>query len=151
MIVLFMLGCGDAASTPEQPLVSSDGRTPRSFQAGDLDPYGCPYVEPVPWESASVHQEVCGPGCEPDGTRECGGEISFAGCVADSVPRWPPGSATPDVVVPMVHPVNGRRYCFGTPSSALPFNYLCWSLGEFDGALVYPSEAPDECFEDSAG
>lgn len=145
-LILFAFGCGESA--PEQPLLYQDGRVPRSFKAGDLDPYGCPYVDPVPWESTSVHQEACGPGCEPDGTRECGGEIRFVGCVADSVPRWPSGWAVSAMVVTMVHPINGKQYCFSSPATALPFGYLCWSLGERDGILLYPSDAPDECFED---
>lgn len=146
VLMLLALGCGESA--PEQPVLSQDGRLPRSFEAGELDPYGCPYVDPVPWQSTSVHQQACGPGCEPGGTRECGGEISFVGCVAEAVPRWPAGQAVSDVVITMVHPVNGEQYCFSNPGSALPFGYLCWSLGEFDGVLVYPSDAPDECFED---
>ena len=132
-LVLISIGCG-AASTEDE----SGGR----FEAGELDPYGCPFVDPVPWEDSEAHQEVCGPGCEPYAGRAPGADHSFVACLGEEVPRPDPGQPDLDVVVCLLNPVTGGAIFWGTPSGAYPLVYLCWS------SVVFPFdvEVPPECF-----
>lgn len=141
LFVLISVGCGTAATETEiEDVVEGP------FEAGDLDPYGCPYIAPVPWEDVEAHREVCGPGCDPYSGWARGAERSLVACVAEEVPRWP-SQVTSDVVTCMTHPVDGKDYCYGTPDSAYPLQFLCWSWGERDGVPQYSSLAPPECLE----
>ncbi len=141
---LGLQACGstDAASTEKL--------TPRSWNAGDIDPYDCPFIDPVPWVSAEAHRETCGPGCEPSGTGS-----SLVACVGDEVPRYPERVVTPQVTVCLTHPVDGEDYSFGNLDIAWPHMHLCWRScatglpfvphDNFDGLEFNP---PLDCFEE---
>ncbi|MGB5812656.1 MAG: hypothetical protein WBG86_19130 [Polyangiales bacterium] len=130
-------GCG-GASEPEGFV---DERVPRLIEAGDLDPYGCPYVEPVPWVGKLAHAQVCGPGCEPDGANS-----RFTSCLSEDVPTYPYEGVS-QVRVCMVHPVTGKEFRFSTPATAYPYDFLCWGHCNSDGPPWYLDAAPEECFE----
>jgi hypothetical protein len=142
-----MLGCGSEGGEVELELPA-----PRSFEAGDLDPYGCPYLEPVPWVGALAHAQVCGPGCEPRAAfREAERVADFIACVTEDVPRYPYGVFN-QVVVFLAHPVTEDTYSFANPAHAWPYYHLCWRVpGSGEPLPVYPSDClrvPNACFEE---
>lgn len=78
----------DEDGTPEDADLSLDlirvqERTLKSWEAGDIDPFGCPFVDPSPWISANEHQTTCGPGCQPEGVNGSfvGQERQLAPCL----------------------------------------------------------------------
>ena len=135
---VLVTSCGDGG-----PGESLEERIPRSFEAGDLDPYGCPYVEPAPWVGKLAHARECGQGCEPSGANS-----TFVACVSPDTPRYPDDTVS-QVVVCMVHPVTGDEFQFGTPASSYPYDFLCWAHCGRDGPFYFGT-APDECFEEAS-
>ncbi|MDH3727075.1 MAG: hypothetical protein OER77_06060, partial [Myxococcales bacterium] len=143
-LALGLQACGSADTGTTEKLI------PRTWEAGDIDPYGCPFIDPVPWVSAEVHQETCGPRCEPDGVNS-----TFVACIGDEVPRYPEDTAISQVTVCLTHPIDGKDYRFGNQSTAWPITHLCWRPcgsdlpfvphDRFEGLEFNP---PLECFEE---
>lgn len=135
---LMLLACGDGSepsSLQEQAL--------RSWEAGDIDPFGCPFVRPIPWVSVAEHQTTCGPGCQPEGVDE-----TFVGCVSSDVPPYP-HEVVSAMRICLTHPVDGEDYRFANLASAWPFMHSCWRL--CGAASIHPSDdfqPPAECFEE---
>ena len=135
---LTVAACGDEVTG-----TSSQQRPLRSWEAGAIDPFGCPFIDPMPWVSMEEHQKACGPGCTPDGVNG-----TFVACIGDDVPLYP-YEVFPQVVVCLTHPVDGEDYRFSSMETAWPLTYLCWPLCGADSIL--PGEdfqPPEECFEE---
>ena len=129
VVALLQVGCADDG-------VTMPDLEPRQFLAGELDPFGCPFVDPVPGVDETTHAEVCGPGCEPRGW---GGD--FVACFGEDVPP-PPAGPQATVIVTLCHPVSGGAYDFPNPGAASPFAAVCFSFCNAD------ESAPSPCFEE---
>ena len=115
---------------------------PIEWAAGDLDPFGCPYVDPEPWVSEETHEAACGEGCPPFALGTGSGEPMFVACVSDDLAGFPP-TIGGDAEICLTHPVTDERYTFGQVSWGV-LGELCWgacSSGEPWG------DPRDGCFE----
>lgn len=147
----FFFGFALAACGAES---GGETRTLREWNAGDTDPFGCPVVDPAPWEGNDVHQDYCGDGCVPLGGRggsdDENGLSFFVACQSDDIPAWPGGDYVSAITVCSTNPVNGKDYVFANPESAWPLAFLCWPPCGAE-VLSVPSEnheIPEECFEE---
>lgn len=127
---LFLLAaCGDSDTAASQTgaLIT--------WSAGELDFFGCPYVDPEPWDSLEVHEEVCGVGCMPIAAN---GPV-FVACISEEMPLPEAGA---DVIVCLTDPVTRTEYTF--PNRAwLGMTEVCWGVCEDADAPL-----PEGCYED---
>lgn len=114
-LTLAVVACGDTESTPVEP------PTAREWEAGDIDPYGCPFIDPVPWEGHEAHASACGEGCEPTSTQG-----TFIACLGEEVPTIPRDVFLTGQEVCLTHPVNGADYRLANLRAAFPLMHLCW-------------------------
>ena len=137
LIIGFVISCGDPDDAGEN-LLAID------FIAGDLDPFGCPYVDPVPWVARDEHEESCGAGCEPGWE---GG--SFMVCLSEESRDLFPELVLPTVAC-MRHPVSRAEYLFDV-SDVTALEAMCWrNCGESE-SLRPPTGPEDRCYEAPAG
>jgi len=144
--VLALSACGeDGGAGSSEQLVATE------WSAGDLDPYGCPFLVPTPWVSQEQHQDECGPGCTPNAIAEKTTDI-FVGCVGEDVPQLDSETLIPSSIVCLTNPLDKQDYRFGDISGAWPMLHLCWAYcGEDTPPLPSPDamppfEPPSECF-----
>ncbi|MEM8605727.1 MAG: hypothetical protein AAGF92_01380 [Myxococcota bacterium] len=130
LLMLGVTACGDDGTQVEPTRI-------KKFSAGDTDPFGCPFVDPVPWVDEATHQDTCGEGCTPEGQSG-----DFIACLSPDVPRIDSNTVAP-VVVTLCHPVSGASYGFGV-NRASPFTYVCFGLCDEDGAIA-SAETPEPC------
>lgn len=162
LLIMALAGCGsEVPQTPEPSAL-------RTFNAGDLDPFACPYVDPVPWEGELVHAQVCGPGCRPTSSRRIDASpeeiqlvcqrtcetiyppLEFIACVSEEVPPFPYEVVLTEGVA-LGHPVTGRTYGFGSAIGAWPYYHLCWGppASQFESSFSSGcTPTPDFCFEE---
>lgn len=132
----------------------ADTRVRKEWRAGETDPFGCPIVDPVVWESIEAHQGFCGDACAPMAGRGISpgddGQRFFVACVAGDIPSWPGGDLVSAISVCLTSPVNDRDYLFGNPKIAWPLALLCWPPcgSEVLSAPSETHEVPAECFEE---
>jgi len=129
--LLAAASCGDSDGDVEPELV------PRTFEAGELDEYGCPYIEPTPWTDEDEHQLACGEGCAARGVND-----SFVACNSPNVPDYPYDGVS-QVVICLRSPIDGNEYRFGDERAAWPQLQTCWRRCGSD----LPELDVDHCFE----
>lgn len=130
-----LCGCGDTEPTP---------RVVIDWEAGDIDRFGCPYVDPEPWASEDVHQATCGDGCQPVGLGS-----DFVACFGAGIMEFLPNPefTTSPASICIRHPVSGEGYQTSNVQEAGPFLALCWpGCGAADPPT--PEQLHDWCSED---
>lgn len=137
LLVLAVTACGDDGTQVEPTRI-------KQFSAGDTDPFGCPFVAPVPWVDEATHQDTCGEGCTPEGQSG-----DFIACLSADVPRVDSSDPVASVVVTLCHPVSGASYGFGDIQRAAPFPYVCFALCDEDGPIAF-AETPAPCLATSS-
>lgn len=144
-VLLATMACivfGACGSTDDSNSMLDD-RVPIKWEAGDIDPYGCPFIEPTSWEGAEAHRELCGSGCEPWGLDDM-----LIACIGDNVPRYPEELTVSPAAVCVSHPVSGQDFLAGDSRTARPLFNTCWRLCNLEVLLA---DAPAGCFEDGVG
>jgi len=144
IVVILISACGGSDSASD-----ASKEVAKDWSTGDVDPYGCPFIEPEPWTNLVEHQEACGDGCTP---ASANGDM-FVACVGDEVPRLDPDTGAASALVCLTNPIDDEDYLFADTSAAWPIMHLCWSrcgeVGPIPPApdAMPPFEPPSECFE----